>query len=325
MKALALVAQRKVEVIELDLPEIKDDEVLVKILGVGVCGSDLSVFEGHREVPSYPWIMGHEGVGEIVEVGSKVSERKVGDKVAIEPNYCCFACGPCLSGDTSGCLNRIIVGMEVPGVMAEFVAVPAEFAWQVPQGLTLDEMVCLEPLTVGVAALRRSSTESHHRCLVIGAGSTGMMLITQLRMKGMQTSFIEPHPRRCDLARQFGAVDFADDAGDTFDRIFETSGTAFGLEKAVSLASPGATITLIGLGEDPSKVTPKDIVRKRLTIIGSMIYDHPQDFSATLSLDVAGLDQIIQGRYHFEEAQAAFESAREVPGKSWLSFLPKGE
>lgn len=325
MRALALISPRKVEVIELEVPRIKDTEVLVKILGVGICGSDLSVFEGHRQVPSYPWIMGHEGVGEIVEIGSNVKGHKVGDRVVIEPNYCCFRCPPCLAGDTSGCLNRVIVGMEVPGIMAEFVVVPGEFAWNVPSKLTLDEMVCLEPLTVGVAALRRSATRSHHNTLVIGAGSTGMMLIAQLRMKEIETSFIEPHPRRSELAKQFGASSFIDGSDESFDRIFETSGTSFGLEKAISLASPGATITLIGLGEDPAKAVPKDIVRKRLTIIGSMIYDHPRDFDETLSLGLAGLDKIIQGRYHFEEAQNAFESAREVPGKSWLSFLPKGE
>lgn len=325
MKALALTSPRKVEVVELEMPRIKDSEVLIKILGVGVCGSDLSVFEGHRQVPSYPWIMGHEGVGEIVEIGSNVNGHKIGDRVVIEPNYCCFKCQPCLSGDTSGCLNRVIVGMEVPGVMAEFVVVPGEFAWTVPSGLTLDQMVCLEPLTVGVAALRRSATKSHHSCLVIGAGSTGMMLITQLRMKGIETSFIELHPKRSDLARQFGARDFVDGSDGLFDRIFETSGTSFGFEKALSLASPGATITIIGLGEDPAKVVPRDIVRKRLTIIGSMIYDHPQDFTETMSLDLVGLDKIIQGRYYFEEAQTAFESAREVPGKSWLSFVPEGE
>lgn len=325
MKALALIAPGMVEVIETEVPDFGPNDLLIKMLGVGICGSDLSVFEGHRNVPSYPWIMGHEGVGEIAAIGERVKGRAIGEKVVIEPNYCCFKCPPCRAGVTSGCLNRVIVGMEVPGVLSEYVVVPAPFAWKAPDYLSLEELVCLEPLTVGVAAMRRTHTQLDHRCLVIGAGSTGLMLINLLSIKGIEVSFVEPHPQRSELAESIGASRHLSDSRSSFDRIFETSGSAKGFETAISLSSPGAKIAVIGLGSEPAHVISTDIVRRRLSIVGSMIYDHPEDFSSTISDAPKGLSRIIQGKYTLLEAQSAFESAPKVPGKSWFSLTDLGE
>lgn len=325
MRALALTAPGTVEVIEAGMPNYGPNDLLLKMLGVGICGSDLSVFEGHRKVPSYPWIMGHEGVGEIAAIGENVKGRAIGEKVVIEPNYCCFNCPPCRAGVTSGCLNRVIVGMEVPGVLSEYVVVPALFAWKAPDYLSLEELVCLEPLTVGVAAMRRTDTQLDHRCLVIGAGSTGLMLINLFSIKGIGVSFIEPHQRRSELAESIGAKKHHFDSVDSFDRIFETSGTALGLEAAISLSGPGAKVAVIGLGTEPAKVISMDIVRRRLSIVGSMIYDHPEDFSSIISNAPKGLSRIIQGKYTLSEAQSAFQSAPQVPGKSWFSLTDLGE
>lgn len=325
MKALALTSPGTVNVIETEIPTFGSNELLIKMLGVGICGSDLSVFEGHRKVPSYPWIMGHEGVGEIAGIGADVKGRVIGEKVVIEPNYCCFNCPPCRAGVTSGCLNRVIVGMEVPGLLSEYAVVPDAFAWKAPDYLSLEELVCLEPLTVGVAAMRRTNTELDHRCLVIGAGSTGLMLINLLSIKGIEVSFVEPHAQRSELAESIGAHKHFPGSSESFDRIFETSGTAVGFETAISLSAPGAKIAVIGLGTEPANVISTDIVRRRLSIVGSMIYDHPQDFSSTISDAPKGLSRIIQGKYTLSEAQKAFESAPLVPGKSWFSLSDLGE
>ncbi len=132
MQALALVSPGRVEIVERPMPEPAASEVLVRMTGVGICGSDLSVFDGHREVPGAPWVMGHEGTGVIVAVGSEVTGRRIGQRVVIEPNYCCFTCANCRAGFTSGCENRVIVGINFPGLLAEYVAVPGPFAWPVP-------------------------------------------------------------------------------------------------------------------------------------------------------------------------------------------------
>lgn len=324
MRALALVEPGRVEVVERSEPEPASSEVLVRMGGVGICGSDLSVFEGHREVPGVPWVMGHEGVGRIVAVGGEVSGRSVGERVAIEPNYCCFTCASCRSGSTSGCVNRKIVGINVPGLLAEYVAVPAPFAWPVPEGLTTEELVCLEPYTVGLAAARRAEARSGQQALVIGTGSTGLLLILHLRELGLPTWFVEPVSERAAIAAELGGMPLVDDAPLRFEQVFETSGTVGGTELAVASAAPGGAVTLLGLATDPAKIVPSTIVRGRLTIRGSMIYEHPGDFGATVAAPPSGLARIIRGRFALAEGQQALRLARGIAGKSWISLDDEG-
>lgn len=320
MRALALVKTGRVEIIDLPIPTPKSNEVLIKITGVGICGSDLSVFFGHRDVPQYPWVMGHEAVGEIVEIGSEIRDRQIGSRVVVEPNYCCMECGPCLSGQTSGCENRIIIGMTTPGLLADYVCVPAEFAWVAPSSMPTRELVCLEPYTVGAAAFRRSRASSGQNALVVGAGSTGLMLITLLIEQGLNVYFVEPHITRSELAVDLGATAHVDSNSVPYHHSFETSGTALGMETALNLIHPGGTVTLLGLSTDPIQLTPASVVRNRLTIRGSMIYDHPVDFASVMANPPRSLSKLLRGEFQLEDAQKAFEAARSVPGKSWISF-----
>ncbi len=322
MRALLLDRPNEVRVADLPSPQCLDGEVLVKVLGVGVCGSDLSVFKGHRQVPSYSWQMGHEGVGEIVGLGKGVKDREDGERVVIEPNCCCLSCAVCLSGVTSGCLNRVIVGIAAPGVIAEYVSLPSAFAWKVPSSLSIEEMICLEPLTVAAAALRRSGAKDGDKTLVIGEGSSGLSLISLLLSKGFAAYFIEPNPGRSTLVTRLGAL--SHETGASYNPVFVCSGTADGSLQAISLAAEGATITLVGLSTSPVEVIPTDIVRRRLTIVGSMIYDHPTDFQEMLRHIPEAISGIVGAKFTLDDAQMAFEAASGVPGKSWISLDDKG-
>ena len=323
MKALALTETGKVEIVDRPMPVIRADEVLVQVTGVGICGSDLAVFEGHRGVPEYPWIMGHEGVGIVKESGAEVTTLKVGQKVVLEPNYCCMHCASCLSGATSGCENRVIIGMTTPGYLAEYVAVPSEFAWPAPSELTTGELVCLEPYTVGEAAFRRSGAKKGESALVIGAGSTGLLLLVLLLEKGIDAYVTETYEARARLAVELGAK--LHHGSRQYQYVFETSGSVPGSESTVHLTQPGGTIVLLGLATEPARVVPADIVRGRLTVKGSMIYDHPQDFLATTGHPPKTLSKIIRGEFPLENAQQAFMAARDVAGKSWISISSEGE
>jgi alcohol dehydrogenase/L-iditol 2-dehydrogenase len=324
VEALALVEPGRVEVVERPDPVPAPSEVLVRMTGVGICGSDLSVFDGHREVPGTPWVLGHEGVGEIVALGSEVTGRRVGQRVVVEPNYCCFTCASCRAGFTSGCENRKIVGINVPGLLAERVAVPAPFAWPAPDGLATDELVCLEPYTVGAAASRRAGARPGQRALVVGTGSTGLLLVVHLVEAGLEVWFVEPTADRAEIAVELGARPFEDDADLGFEQVFETSGTVPGTELAVASAAPGGAVTLLGLATDPAKIVPSTIVRGRLTIRGSMIYEHPGDFAATTAAPPSGLRRVVRGRFALGEGQEAFRSARTIAGKSWISLDEEG-
>ncbi len=306
-----------------DWPEPRADsgQVIVRVLGVGVCGSDLALLSGHWRPPFTPWVPGHEAFGEIVAVGPGVGTERIGQRVAIEPNIPCLACPACRSGLTSACQDRRSLGFGVPGTLAERIAVPAEFAWEVPADWSDQDAVCTEPLTVALAAIRRSGVGvfgGSARCLVIGAGSQGTMLCAGLVACGLAPYVIEPHAGRRELAAELGAVPAGEDDG-AFNAVFETSGTSAALVSAVQRTGAGGTVVLIGLGSEPAPLATEVVVRRQLRIQGSLTYDHPLDFAAVIKRNLRP-GRVLRACYPFAEAERAFRAAREVPGKTWIRF-----
>lgn len=320
MKAAVLTASGRVETVD-DWPEpvCGPHEVIVEMGGVGLCGSDLAVFQGRRRPPVLPWVMGHEGFGRIAAVGSDVRGRQVDQRVVIEPNYACLKCADCLTGLTSACPHRVIVGLNAPGVLAERVALPAHFAHPVPDGPTGADLAATEPYTVARAAVRRSGVTAADRCLVVGAGAQGLLVCLILSRLGIEPVVTEPHLQRLARAERLGAT--RDDARTGFTYIFETSGHAPALRPAVERAAPGATVVLIGLNPHQLPLTTDDVVRRQLVLRGSMIYDHPGDFTAAITeLPQARPEVVMEARFPFGEAQEAFAGAAGRAGKTWISI-----
>ncbi|MDX3382085.1 alcohol dehydrogenase catalytic domain-containing protein [Streptomyces niveiscabiei] len=346
MRAAVLVAPGRVDVVEdWPSPEGGPRDVVVAVEGVGVCGTDLAVFHGRREVPGSPWVMGHEGFGRIVAVGTDVVDRQVGQRVVIEPNYACLECVDCRMGLTSACPRRAIVGLNSPGVLAERVVVPAPFAHPVgsaqgaasagelgagradpadlagltdPAGsISLADLACAEPYAVARAAVRRSGVTARDRCLVVGAGAQGLLVCLTLARLGAVPVVTEPHPLRLEKAVRLGAV--ADDGRGGFTYVFETSGYAPALSPAVERAAPGATVVLVGLNSEPLPLSTDDVVRRQLVVRGSMIYDHPGDFTAAVAeLPAARPGRVIEAGFSLTEAQEAFAGASSRAGKTWI-------
>jgi alcohol dehydrogenase/L-iditol 2-dehydrogenase len=313
-------------------PEAGPGEVVVQVRGVGICGSDLSLHSARRHPPSFPWVVGHETLGEIAAVGAGVDSRRVGQRVVIEPNFPCLACPVCESGRTSACPDRISLGFSAPGTLAEKVAVPARFAWPVPGNWTDGDAVCAEPLTVARAAIRRAGERAAPElgCLVIGAGSQGALLCLALMARGITPSVLEPQPGRRALAAELGARPAA--AGEAgFGLIFETSGATGALGEAVDRAAAGALVVMIGQSSQPVPLVTQTVVQRQLTLAGSLIYDHPDDFAGTMkppgpppelpAADHSGAGiaaRVLRACYPMAEAETAFRAARAVPGKTWI-------
>jgi 2-desacetyl-2-hydroxyethyl bacteriochlorophyllide A dehydrogenase len=306
-------------------PRAGSGQVLVRVRGVGICGSDLALVSGGRRAPAYPWVPGHEAFGEVVATGAGVDPARAGQRVVIEPNYPCLRCPACRAGLTSMCQDRVVAGFNAPGLLAELVAVPAPFAWPVPDGWADTDAVCAEPLTVAMAAIRRGGVAPGGRCLVIGTGSQGLLLCVALTAGGITPYVVEPQPGRLDLAVSLGASPAPD--GLRFGLVFETSGAQEALSTAVGRAAPGAMIMLIGLSERPVHVDTGRIVQRQLTVRGSLIYDHPEDFAATLkdSAGIASPGRVLRASYPLDQAPEAFLAAREVPGKTWIKLSRPSE
>lgn len=301
-------------------PEPGPGEVVVELTGMGLCGSDLAVWSGGRPV-DFPWVLGHEGCGTIVATGSGVSASRVGERVVIEPNYPCGVCGSCRRGRTSVCPNRLALGISVPGLLRERATVPARFAWTAPDGLTDQDLVCIEPMAVALHAARLGKAAAGTRCLIVGAGSQGLLLLLALRTMGASVAVTEPHEGRKRIAQAMGASSTT--AESSYELVFETSGSVGGTQHALRSLAPGGTLVLIGIPHEDVPLSTASIVRGHAAVMGSIIYDHPADFRDTIAF-IAGNSltpsSIVQRTFGFAESQAALSSAVSVSGKSWIKF-----
>ncbi len=196
MRAAVLVRPGAIEIDDVPEPEVGPNDVRITVGGVGLCGSDLSVFSGRWSAPSYPWIMGHEAFGIVEDVGRQVPASRVGETVVIEPNAACFQCPQCERGRTSACIQRQSLGMNRPGALAEKLVLPSEFAWRI-EGQAGRDLVCVEPLAVVESALRRLGTPIPPSALVVAVGPQGLLMCLAMSRRGVRVFALDVnHDRR---------------------------------------------------------------------------------------------------------------------------------
>lgn len=323
MKAVTLVATHELEVVD-DWPEPQCGarDVIVEMHAVGLCGTDLASYDGKSVPARLPWVMGHEGGGHIVAVGSEVTDRHVGQKVVIEPNIACGHCPTCLAGRTSVCDSKLGVGFAIPGLLAERVAIRADYTLVVDDDMPDVALACFEPLVVADTAVRRSGLGAGDPALVIGAGSVGQLVSQAIAAAGGTPWIVDPHEGRLALAESLGAHRAELDGQRQYPFVFETSGAAAVWDKAISSVTKGGLLTLVGFIRDTVQVTPVDLVRRQITVRGHLTYDHPADFAATLAAVRAGrlvAEQAVRAEYPATDAKAAFAAVRDVPGKTWIN------
>ncbi len=302
-----------------ETPTVKPEEVLISVNLSGICGSDHSIFKGKYNNP-FPIIPGHEAVGIIEEEGAKVTRFKKGQRVIIHPNYSCGECDMCRKGLKNICRHKIRVGIDTNGVFADYIAVPEKALYPVPSSLTDAVAVFAEPLAVCAHGVQMASINPEDRVLVFGAGVIGQLTL-QLALQHTQHVYAcDLIDFRLDIARQFGAQEGIvtqqrlNDLHNCFDVVFETSGANSGLEQAIQLAAPKATIILLGVPATPSPIAVEQIVRKELQIKGSMIYtdeiphciellDQGAIDTKPLLSSIIGLDQIQEALDNFSSPE----------------------
>jgi len=320
LKAAVVTAPETIEVVDWSEPEVGDGEVLVKMEAVGICGSDLAAYTARdTATASSPRILGHEGVGRVVSVPDGAA-LKVGQRVVIEPNYCCGTCVTCRRGLTSGCERKVIVGASRPGLLAEYASVPSAFAWPMPERVPLLDAACTEPLAVVVAALRRVGVSGGQEWLVIGAGSLGLLTCLALRHVGASAAVVDTNPLRVQRA---GALGAGQPESESFEYAMDTTGVASALAAHGELLATGARVALLGISEEKLSITYRTAVRRQLSLLGSLIYDHPHDFRKARDLVASGElspSAVVDATYPIEDAPLAFADARSRGGKSVICF-----
>ena len=166
----------KIEFREIPVPEAGPGQVLVRIMEIGVCGSDIHVYHGEHPFTSYPVTQGHEVSGVIEKLGKGVEGLSVGQKVTIQPQVVCGECWPCRNGKYNLCESLKVMGFQTTGVASEYFAVDGEKVTPLPEEMSLEEGAMIEPLGVAVHAVRRAGDVRGRDICVLGAGPIGILV-----------------------------------------------------------------------------------------------------------------------------------------------------
>jgi len=302
----------------------------VKIRAVGVCGSDVHVYERGRIGPYVvkdPVILGHESAGEVVEVGRAVTNLRPGDKVAIEPGVPDRTCWYCKTGRYNLCAAVPFMGTPPwNGAFCEYVAWPADFCFKLPEGLSFEQGAMTEPLAVGMQGTKRGGVDVGHSVVVLGCGPIGLVTLQAAKARGAtQIIATDIQQSRLELAAKLGATDIinAKDADPVkrvrelsdggVDVALETAGTVTTTQQACAMVRMGGVVTLIGMPAELEFELPVlDIICREYDVRGVFRYCncYPPAL-ALLGTSKVDVKSLITHRFPLDEAKAAVDFAKD--------------
>jgi L-iditol 2-dehydrogenase len=300
------------------VPRPGENDVLIRLHMVGVCGSDVHMFKNGHSFDG-PLTIGHEGLGVIVNVGSGINEERVGERVVIEPNIPCLHCPECRKGKGNICRNKRKIGVSEHGCFAEYVAVPGEFAHRLHDSIADQDAVVIEPMVVALSALKRSNIKPGETIAVIGLGAIGMLLTHAARTFGYRVLVTDLVDSKIKMAVEMGAESISGDLETAYQKaevaaVFECAGSGKSATLAIQSAPRGADVIVLGLSEDPASFSPRLLSQKGNSIIPSLIYDHPVDFQRCIYLVEKGIIKpgfVVTRYYSLEELPEALKEAQK--------------
>ncbi|MGB9595341.1 MAG: NAD(P)-dependent alcohol dehydrogenase [Candidatus Poribacteria bacterium] len=326
MKTAFLYKPGVIHIEEMDIPIPKDDEALIKIKAVGVCGSDVHFFEVGRIgdfVVKEPLILGHECAGEVVEVGKNVKNVKVGDKVAIEAGVPCRKCEYCRLGRYNLCQSvTFLATPPFHGAYREYITHPEDFLFKLPENMTYEEGAMIEPLSVGVYAAERGNVNIRNTVTIIGAGTIGLMTLQAVKARGATDVIItDLEPFRLELAKKLGAtktvnareedavqkvLEYTNGGADV---VLEAVGAPVTIQQSIKMAKPGAVIVLIGMPTvDDIPIRVVSAICKEVDIRG--IFRYANAYRPAINLVSKGkidVKSMITTRFPLDKVQEALE------------------
>lgn len=318
MRAALWLGPEEVVVREVPRPTVGPHQALVKVAYGGICGTDLMIYLGKHPRAKAPLVMCHEFSGLIVEADQGAFPP--GMPVVVNPLLSCGACSACRRGLSHICQNLGLVGIDTDGGFAEYALVPLHTIRPIPRDLPLGEAALLEPLAVGLHAVRVSDLRPGDVTAVLGAGPVGLLTAQATRLAGARRVFVsERSPRRLALARALGfevleagrqdvvAAIRKETAGEGVPVVFETAGVAETVNEAAQIARIGGQIVQVGLPKGPVPMDMTPLVFREIRHTPIRVY-REEDFQSAIALAALG----------------AFDLRTPVTHILGLSDLPKG-
>lgn len=293
MKTAVMLGIGKMGFEERDIPEIKDNEVLVKLEYVGICGSDLHYYETGAigdYVVKPPFVLGHEPGGTVVEVGRNVTHLKAGDRVALEPGKTCGHCEFCKTGRYNLCPDVVFFATPpIDGVFQEYVAHEADLCFKLPDNVSTMEGALIEPLAVGFHAAIQGGAQAGQTAVVMGAGCIGLVTMMALKAMGVSRVYVvDIMEKRLEKAKELGADEVINGSctdavkavmeltdGKGCDLAVETAGTQITTVQTIHMTKKGAVIVLVGYSKTGEMTLPMSLaLDKELTFKTVFRYRH---------------------------------------------------
>lgn len=314
---------------ERPIPMAKENEVLVQLEYVGICGSDLHYYETGRigdYIVKPPFVLGHEPGGVVVEVGEKVTHLKVGDRVALEPGKTCGKCEFCRSGNYNLCPDVVFFATPpYDGVFQEYVAHDADLCFKLPDNVSTLAGALIEPLAVGMHAANQGDAHVGQTAVVTGAGAIGLVTVLALKVRGVSRIIVvDVMQKRLDKALELGATEIINassiDAvskvmeltnGNGCDLVIETAGTEITTNQAIHMVKKGSNIVLVGYGKTGKMDLEMSLaLDKEITFKTVFRYRHiyPMAIDAVASGKI-NLEDIVTNIFEFDDIQNAMDSS----------------
>ena len=306
-------------IVERPVPEPEAGQVLVKIKRMGVCGTDLHIFNGKHPFLEYPRVIGHELSGEVAATGEGGS-LAAGTPVYIMPYLTCGTCIACRKGKSNCCTSMQVLGVHCDGGMTDYIVLPERIVFSA-DGIPLDQAALIEFLAIGAHAARRSELEGGERTLVVGAGPIGLATATFARKRGADVTLVDPRDDRLRFAADKLGFQKTERAGpdlgrrlkqqtdgDFYDRVIDATGNAAAMEASFDLVAHGGSLIFVGVVRGDLKFSDPDLHRREITVHASRNATDA-DFAEVLDSirsKAVQVDRLITHRAPLEEAVGKF-------------------
>lgn len=337
MKQEVMTAPGKIEFHDIPIPELKQNDVLVKMMRIGVCGSDIHVYHGKHPYTDYPVTQGHEVSGKIEKIGSNVKNLKPGDKVTILPQVVCDQCYPCTHGKYHICDDLKVMGFQTTGAASEFFKVDSEKVIKLPDDMTYEQGAMIEPCAVAVHAVSRGGDISGFNVLVLGAGPIGNLVGQTAKALGASAVMITDFSDfRLEIAKKAGIdftinptkQDLSEEIGKVFgpskaDLIIECVGSNNTIDAAINNARKGTDIIVVGVFGVKPIIDLGFVQDRELRLIGTLMYQS-DDYLKAIELVDSGkikLEPLMTIHFPFEDYSRAYKYIDNKKDKVMKVFI----
>jgi threonine dehydrogenase-like Zn-dependent dehydrogenase len=339
MNAAVLTEYRKIEWKQVSVPEISDNEVLIKVSYACICGSDQHVYLGEFDPrTSVPLIQGHEFAGVIVQTGPEVQHFKTGDRVAVDPIIWCGHCPACLRGHYPACTSLKLVGIDLDGGFSECMKVPETMLYRVTEGISDEHAALVEVLSIGFHACKRAAVKPDDKVVIWGAGKVGQSILQALKTKTSNTVIMVDilderlaiakkayddihvvnalHADAIEKIKELTQDEGVDIAFEAVGHAREIPGLVNPVRGCIQAIRGGGKVCVLGLSSEPSPIVMKELIWKEGTIVTSRVsHGEFAETIANLNLGTLKPDALVTDILHPSQAQHAFEMLEAEPEK----------